>query len=70
LGDLTFRNLGVTKTIATQTIKTSETMSMEDNYTATRTNLRVFRLLVEVTEDDNPDDEPLDLMGASMTMIK
>jgi len=70
LGDLTFRNLGVTKTIATQTIKTSETMSMEDNYTATRTDLRVFRLLVEVTEDDNPDDEPLDLMGASMTMIK
>lgn len=67
---MTFRNLGVTKTIATQTIKTSETMSMEDNYTATRTNLRVFRLLVEVTEDDNPDDEPLDLMGASMTMIK
>ena len=44
-------------------------MSMEDNYTATRTDLRVFRLLVEVTEDDNPDDEPLDLMGASMTMI-
>lgn len=66
---MTFRNLGVTKTIATQTIKTSETMSMEDNYTATRTDLRVFRLLVEVTEDDNPDDEPLDLMGASMTMI-